>query len=254
MENIWFSALASTVLVSLISLIGIFILFFKTKNLHRLLLVLVNFSIGALLGNSFFHLIPEAYAHITSSSLVAWLIIGGFLIFFLIDQLLKSYHLHSVGKEKSVKTYGYLSLYADGIHNLTDGILIAVAWMTSTTLGFSTTLAIIMHETPQEISDFGILIKAGFSKKRALLYNFLAAATSVLGTVLTLWVGHQVKELTVYILPIAAGGFIYLGAGSLLPEVLKETNKRNFWIQFLFLFLGFLAMFYFSSNTTHYHH
>lgn len=159
-------ALVSTFVVSAISLIGVSLFALKSDKLQKILLLLVSFSVGALLGNSFFHLIPESYFHIENAKMTSWLILGGFMLFFIIEQLLHTHQTDHLTDSTKVKPYGYLSLYADGIHNFTDGILIGAAWMFSPELGLATTITVILHEIPQEISDFGILLKAGFSKKK----------------------------------------------------------------------------------------
>ena len=251
MESIWLYAIVCTVAVSLVSFSGLFLISLKAETLKGTLIFLICFAIGTLLGNTFFHLLPEAYFHISDTSLTAWFVSGGFLAFLLVDRLL---HAHSAKyTEKHIKTYGYLSLYADALHNLTDGILIAVAWMTSPELGVASTVAIMLHEIPQEISDFGILLRAGFSKKKALLYNFYSASTAVLGTVLTLWIGTEISHLSIYILPCAAGGFIYLAVAVLLPEVLKKSTNRNVWLYLLFILTGILLMYFFSATDGHSH-
>ncbi|MFV0390481.1 MAG: ZIP family metal transporter [Paludibacteraceae bacterium] len=253
MDKIWIYALISTLIVSVISLIGVLLFAINSKKLERFLLYLVSFSVGALLGNAFFHLIPESYFHIESAQWVSWLILGGFLLFFLIEQLLHNYQHSTEVDSTRTKPYGYLSLYADGIHNFTDGILIGAAWLFSPEMGIATTITVILHEIPQEISDFGILLRAGFSRKKALFYNFVVATFAILGTLITLWIGHEVEHLSTYVLPVAAGGFIYLAATSLLPEVLKHTNKRN-WIAYsLVVLLGMALMYYFSLHGGHHH-
>ncbi|WP_298651644.1 ZIP family metal transporter [uncultured Proteiniphilum sp.] len=258
MDHIGLYALLSTLVVSLLSFVGAFLFFIKTKTLQLILLLLICFSIGALLGNAFFHLIPESYFHLPSAHLASWLILAGFLLFFIIDQVLRVHtntepHTHTDSHASGIKPYGYLSLYADGIHNFTDGILIGAAWMVMPELGLATTLAIIMHEIPQEVSDIGILIRAGFSKRKALLFNFVIACAAILGTALTLWLGHHVGHLSTYILPVAAGGFIYLAAGSLLPEILKETAKRNLLLHLVVILSGLGLMYYLSLHSGHHH-
>ena len=248
MDKTWTFALISTVVVSLISFIGVFLLFVKQKSLSKILVLLMSFAVGALLGNSFFHLLPEAYCHLPTVWHTAWICIGGFLMFFIIEKI-----LHKTGENNQIKKFGYLSLYADGIHNFTDGILIAGAWMFSPEMGIATTIAILLHEIPQEISDFGILLKAGFSRKKALWYNFYSACAAIFGTMLTLWIGKQVSHLSIYVLPFAAGGFIYLATMSLLPEILKETNKRNYFLYISFILLGVFIMYYFSNIGGHAH-
>lgn len=252
MSSTWIFALLSTLIVSLISFSGVFMLSLKEDKLRKILIYLICFAVGALLGNTFFHLLPEAYFHIPNANLAAWICIGGFLSFFLIDQ---SLHTHTKSKDKKdeIKSYGYLSLYTDGLHNFTDGILIGAAWLFTPELGLATTIAIVLHEIPQEISDFGILLRAGFSRKRALMYNFIAACTAILGTLLTLMLGEHIQHLSVYILPIAAGGFIYLAAVSLLPEVLKEASKKNLIFHLFVILIGVVLMYYFSLHGGHSH-
>lgn len=254
MNLAWLYALLSTSVVSAISLIGISLFALKSDKLEKILLLLVSFSVGTLLGNAFFHLIPESYFHIESTPLTSWLILSGLLLFFAIEQLLHSHHAQPAGTASpKAEPYGYLSLYADGIHNFTDGILIGAAWLFSPELGVATTLAVVLHELPQEISDFGILLRAGFSKKRALIYNFIAASTAILGTIIALWLGHEMEHFSIYVLPVAAGGFIYLATASLLPEMLKSAEKRHWLYYGICMLLGMAMMYYFSLHGGHQH-
>jgi zinc and cadmium transporter len=145
-----------------------------------------------------------------------------------------------------------MSLMADGMHNFTDGILIGAGWLAGPEIGIATTLTVILHEIPQEISDFGILVHAGFTAKKALLLNFYAALTAVLGTIIILLLGNNVEELSHWILPVAAGGFIYLAGTDLMPELNKDRSKRNSLIQLLMIVIG-LALMYFISGSEHQH-
>lgn len=242
-------AILSACVVSAISLIGIFLLYFKTTKLNQILTLLICFTIGALLGNAFFQLIPEAYFHIESVATTSWLILGGFFIFFVVEQLLHIRH----NKAKSIKPYGYLSLYADGVHNFTDGILIGATWMFSPELGLTTTIGIILHEIPQEISDFGVLLRAGFSKKKALLFNFFSACTAILGTLMALWIGTELNHFSIFMLPLAAGGFIYLATNCLIPEILKNTTLSKLSVYVPFVILGLFFMYYLSLHNGHSH-
>lgn len=248
MLHTWLPALLSALVVSLISFAGVFLLSLRGGRLDKVLMYLVSFAVGALLGNALFHLLPEAYAHI-SSSWTAWLCAAGFLVFFLLEHLLQT---HPAG-HGAVKHYGYLSLYADAIHNFTDGILIAVAWLAGPEVGMATTVAIVLHEIPQEISDFGVLLQAGFTRRRALWYNFYSACTSIVGAVLTLWTGEWLGQLSTYVLPFAAGGFLYLAATSLLPEILKEDSRHRTWLYLLCIAAGVAAMACFAASGGHGH-
>jgi zinc and cadmium transporter len=239
----------STIVVSLLSFTGVFMLSLKAASLRKLLTYLICFAVGALLGNVFFHLIPEIFEHTHGDLTNAWLCILSFLAFFVIDQLL---HVHQK-TDTPIESYGYLSLYTDAVHNFTDGILIGAAWMVSPEMGFATTLAIVLHEIPQEISDFAVLIKAGFSRNNALLFNFIAACSAILGTVLTLLMGHHIRPLSTCILPVAAGGFIYLAAASLLPEVLRESTKKNLLLFLPVILAGIALMYIFTIYGGHTH-
>ena len=243
MNAIWVNALLSTLLVSLISITGIFFLVFKSNRLQSTVFILVSLAVGALLGNTFFHLIPESFESIDNEVLVAFLILTGILVFFIMEKFLHWHHSHDVEHlEPHPKSYGYISLFADGIHNFTDGILIAAGWMAGPEIGIATTLAVVIHEIPQEISDFGILVHAGFTPGKALWLNFYAALTAILGTIITLVIGTSVESLSRWVLPIAAGGFIYLAGTDLMPELNKERSWRKSLIQLVMIIAGLLLM------------
>jgi zinc and cadmium transporter len=252
MTNIWINAIASTMAVSLISITGIFFLALKTDKLQKIVFILVSIAVGALLGNVFFHLIPESFETIENKGLIAILTLSGILSFFVLEKFLHWHHGHDVGHmDQHPKSYGYISLFADGVHNFTDGILIAAGWMAGPEIGMATTLTVVLHEIPQEISDFGILIHAGFTAKRALWLNFYAALTAVLGTVITLMIGTKVQSLSHWVLPFAAGGFIYLAGTDLMPELNKEKSSLNSLVQLLMIIAGLALMYVFSGGHSH---
>jgi zinc and cadmium transporter len=253
MSNIWIGALSSTVIVSIISITGIFFLSLKTARLQKIVLVLVSFAVGALLGNVFFHLLPESFEMIESTTLIAVLVMAGILVFFIMEKFLHWHHGHRVEDvhHNRPKSYGYVSLFADGIHNFTDGILIAAGWMAGPEIGIATTLAVILHEIPQEISDFGILIHAGFTAKKAIWLNFYAALAAVLGTTITLMLGTSVESLATYVLPVAAGGFIYLAGTDLIPELNKDRSRLNSLIQLVMIIAGLLLMYFVMGDHSH---
>jgi zinc and cadmium transporter len=253
MSNIWIGSLSSTVIVSLISITGIFFLAMKTAKLQKIVFVLVSFAVGALLGNVFFHLLPESFEHIESTSTIAVLVMAGILLFFIMEKFLHWHHDHKIVdvNHHRPKSYGYISLFADGMHNFTDGILIAAGWMASPEIGIATTLAVILHEIPQEISDFGILIHAGFTAKKALWLNFYAALAAVLGNIITLLLGTSFESLSIYVLPVAAGGFIYLAGTDLMPELNKDRSKLNSLIQLVMIIAGLLLMYFVMGDHSH---
>jgi len=247
---IWIATLISSVLVSLVSFVGIAFLSIKQETFNRLMLWLICFAAGALLGNSFFHLIPETYHSINNLTLASGLIIGGFLFFLLIDQLLRNHAHHT--DNQNIHTFGYLNLYSDAIHHFTDGVLIAIAFMTSFEAGIAVSFAILLHEIPHELGDFGILIKAGFSRRKALIYNFLSGCTAIFGAILTLWIGSAIQNFSIYIIPIAAGGFLNIATMSLLPEIFRSSTRKNIAVYLIFICLGLLLMYLsFESTASH---
>ena len=223
----------------LVALAGALTLFFSKQKLNKVLLILVAFSIGALLGGACFHLIPEAYEGL-GFFLTIILTLTGILLFYLIEKLLYWHHCH---KEKccNVHPFNYLILYGDGLHNFIDGLIIASSFVVSTDFGILTSLLIISHELPQELGDFGVLIYGGFTKSKALIYNFLSQLTSVLGGILGFYF-LSIHNYAVYLLPFAAGGFLYIAINDLFPEVFKENNKHKKWINVAMIILGLLVL------------
>ncbi len=254
MLSTWIYALTSVTVVSLIALIGIVFIHLRVKKLQRIVSILVSFAVGALLGNAIFHLLPEAYETIENTSHVAILFLLGVLVLFVLEKFLHWQHDHSLeAKPPQIKTFGYISLFADGFHNFTYGILIGAAWLVSPEIGLATTIAIILHEVPQEISDYAILIHAGFSKKKALFVNFMAAISAIMGTLLILIIGTSIEDFSYYILPFAAGGFVYLACSDLIPELHKKNTTKSSLGQFGGIILGIILM-YLISLAGHHHH
>ena len=251
MENVWVGALGSTFLVSLLSFSGILLLAMRAKQLKQMVFVLVSFAVGALFGNTFFILIPESFHQISDTQMIGMLVISGLIVMFVLEKFIHWHHCHNVTHEHDTAPLGYISLITDSLHNFTDGVLIAAAWMASPEVGIATTLAVVVHEIPQEISDFGVLLHAGFSKKKALWLNFIAACSAILGGVLTLTLGSVSEKILVYILPFAAGGFIYLAGSDLIPELNRERSVKKSMIQFAAIIAGLVLMFYISLHHDH---
>lgn len=246
-------AVLSAVFVSLVALTGILFIVLSQKNLQKILFVLVSFAVGALFGNVFLILIPESFHLNIQPTTIGLLVILGLLIMFMLEKFILWRHDHDLSKIQNEAPLGYISLVTDALHNFFDGILIASAWIHSIEVGLATTLAVIIHEVPQEISDFGILIHAGFSKRRALFFNFLAAITAVLGVILTFWFSTSFENMSNFIIPIAAGGFIYLAGSDLIPELHREKSLRKSLIQFLSIIAGLLIMFFVTKMHPHEH-
>jgi zinc and cadmium transporter len=253
MLNVWMGALGSTLLVSLLSFSGILLLAMRARQLKQMVFILVSFAVGALFGNTFFMLIPESFALIENTQMIGLLIISGLVVMFTLEKFIHWHHCHNVSHEHDAAPLGYISLITDSLHNFTDGVLIAAAWMASPEVGIATTLAVVLHEIPQEISDFGVLLHAGFSKRKALFLNFFAACAAIIGAVVTILLGKLSEELIVFILPFAAGGFIYLAGSDLIPELHRESEVKKSLIQLGAILAGLVLMFYISLHHEHAH-
>lgn len=243
---IWLYSITSVIIVSLISLIGIITLFTTDKKLCELVSFLVGLATGALFGGAFLHMIPEAFKEISNETVASIFILLGIAMFFILEKFLHWHHEHHHhDKEDHIKPFGYLNLISDGIHNLIDGIIIAAAYMINIEVGIATTVAVLLHEIPQEIGDFGLLVHAGFSRSKALLLNLLSASLSLVGVIIVFIVGTSITSITAYILAIAAGGFIYIAGSDLVPELHKTNDFKSSMKQFLSIGLGIAIMFLF---------
>ena len=234
--------IASTMLISIFSLIGVFSLSIKESVLHKTLISFVAFSTGALLGGSFLHLLPEAL-NVLDASLVMRITLISFVSFFLIEKIIHWRHCHD--DECNVHSFGYVNLFGDAVHNFIDGMIIASSFLVSIPLGVSTSIALALHEIPQEIGDFGVLLHAGFSRKRALFLNLLVAITSVLGGIIGYLLSSRLEFIIPYSLPIASGGFIYIATSDLMPELIKEINLKKSLTSFVLFLLGVLTIYLF---------
>lgn len=231
--------LSATALVSLISLIGIFTLGIKTKIFDKILILLVGFAAGALIGGAFLHLLPEALEQ-WGANFVFFYVLVGFTLFFLMERYLYWRHCHDGVCD--VHTFTYLNLIGDGTHNFTDGLIIAASFMTDLKLGIITTLAVIFHEVPQEMGDFGILVYGGFSKPKALLFNFICAVTAILGAIIGYVLSSLTENISLFLISFTAGGFIYIAASDLIPELHKQKETKRANIAFIAFILGLIFM------------
>jgi zinc and cadmium transporter len=214
--------LVATVIISLISLVGVFTLILKKELLNKALLVLVALSTGALIGGAFLHLLPEAIAEKGADMAIFLYLLMGFSIFFVLEQFLHWRHQHTTAPK--VKPFSYLILVSDAVHNFIDGLVIAASFVTSLPLGIATTLAVSLHEIPQELGDFAVLVYGGFGTKRALLFNFISALTAILGGIIGYLASSIMQTSVVYLLPFAAGNFITGGVRNVLRRIGKEIE------------------------------
>lgn len=229
----------ATFIVSLISFVGVVTLALNDKILNKILLILIGLSAGALMGGAFLHLLPEAVEKSTGLNVYLFVLVG-FILFFLIEKVLHWRHCHK--GECDVHTFHYMNLVGDSIHNFIDGLIMAASFVVSIPLGITTTIAIATHEIPQEIGDFGVLLYGGFSKKRAIMLNFVVALTAVLGGIVGYFVSRFVENIVVFILPFAAGGFIYIAATDLVPEIRKELDMKKYMATLFVFICGILIM------------
>ena len=235
--NILLWILLATFIDSLVALAGIFTLGMKEKTLNKIIFVLVGFSAGTLLAGGMLHLLAESLETLSSFSSFIILIVG-FSVFFLMEKFLHWHHCHE-GGNCEVHPYTVLILLGDGLHNFIDGIVIGVSFLVNTEFGIITTLMIISHEIPQELGDFGVLLYGGMKKRKAIIYNFISQATCIIGGLMAFFIK---PDFVPFVLPFAAGGFIYISASDLIPELHKEVSVKKSVFSFIFFIFGIAFM------------
>lgn len=233
-------AFLSVLLVSFVSLIGLATLPLKAERLKKVLLLLVSFAAGALLGDVFIHLLPELSEDGFLLS-YSFIILGGIGFSFVVEKFIHWRHCHLPTTKEHTHPVAAMNLIGDGVHNFIDGVIIGASYLVSIPAGLATTLAVFLHEIPQEIGDFGVLLHAGYTRKKALLVNFLLALTSVLGAALVFFIG-TLEGIVPFLIAFAAGNFIYIAGSDLIPELHKEIGLRSAFYQFIALVVGALVM------------
>lgn len=227
-----------TLINGLLAFAGALVYFIFKKNINKILIVLVSFTTGALLGGAFFHFLPEAIKGLSIIQTTS-ITVAGFVTFLLIERLLHWHHCHKGNCEEHKFTY--LLLYGDGLHNFIDGLIIAGSFLISIPFGIVTSILILAHELPQEIGNFGVLLYGGLPFQRALLFNFLSQLTAVIGGLIGyFFLGAQ--NYTIYLLPFAAGSFIYIALADLVPEIFREKNLFNVIVNLLAIIVGLFIL------------
>ncbi len=258
-------------IIGCLSLIGLFMISMKENTLDKMLFILVAFATGTILATALFDLIPESLHHLeelntegagVAESLLFTFVIIGFVIFFIIERFIYWFHGHAHQKEEqfvcydgitagsdvaltrgsNIKNFALLNLMGDGLHNFLDGIIIMVAFLSGMRSGVIVTLAVLFHELPQEIGDFGILVYGGFTKKRALFFNFLSAMIALLGGLLALILSDTIEIFNLFFLAFSGGGFLYIATTELMPELLKEKNLKKSIIQAAIFICGLILI------------
>jgi zinc and cadmium transporter len=255
----------ATLIISLISFSGAILFVFNEKRVSRFLILFVALAAGTMLGTALFDLLPESiegfnnvqeehevelesdahdefghaentdleHEHHSELFLPSIFILFGIMFFYVIEKFIHWHHHHDLDCHKhSLST---LSLVGDGVHNLLDGMLIAASFLIDVNVGIAVTLAIALHEIPQEIGDLSILLHSGFSKGKALIWNFSSGAVSILGGVLTYYIGSSFLEYTYVLTSFAAGAFLYIALADIIPELNKKHSQSQIRITSLFL-------------------
>ena len=241
MHLVYIYSIISVVIVSLISLVGIFTIYMNDRKLKKILLYLVSFSAGALLGDVFIHLLPQIIESTGFTVKISLYVIFGIAFSFIIEKIIHWRHCH-VAEQSHIHPFSMVNLYGDTIHNFIDGIIIGASYLVNMQVGIATTVAVIMHEIPQEIGDFAVLLYGGTKKSKALFYNFLSSLSAVFGLLLALVTSSYIQAITDFLIPFAAGTFIYIAAADLIPELHKEVAIKKSIIQLALLLLGVIVM------------
>ena len=242
MLDVWVYTLVSVLIVSLISFVGVLTFSIRAEKLKKILIYMVSFSAGALFGGAFIHLLPEVIGEVGFSLNISVYIMLGIGFSFIIEKFVHWRHCHLPITKTHVHPFAIMNLVGDGVHNFIDGLIIGASYLVNIPVGIATTLAVILHEVPQEIGDFGVLLHGGFSKLKALFFNFITALTAVIGAIVALVMSSYVENITIFLIPFAAGTFIYIAGSDLIPEIHKEVEVKKSLLQFAAIVLGVLVM------------
>jgi zinc and cadmium transporter len=222
------------------------LLIFPEKVRKTLVPVLISYATGTLLGAAFLGMIPHAIEHTQASSILTTILIG-IVLFFLLEKLVIWRHCHN-GECEIHGVAGPLILFGDAFHNFVDGIVITAAFLINIPLGLATALAVIVHEVPQEIGDFAILLDSGYSRQKAFLYNLLSSLTTLLGAIISFFFLKASKTAVPYILAISAASFIYIAMADLIPALHQKISIKDSIRQFTLFLAGIGTILFFRLN------
>ena len=203
-----------------------------------MIFILVSLAVGSLFGDAFIHLIPESFEKFEAKVEASLYLLAGIFLFFILEKFLLWRHQHTLESSKPIHPVGYMNLLADGLHNLIDGMIIGASYLVSLPVGIATTTAVVFHEIPHELGNFFVLIYAGFTKTRALFLNFISGLFAILGTIISLLIGSELENFSRLMLPLAAGGFIYIAGSDLVPELNKESEVAKSAVQMVAIGIG----------------
>ena len=240
--SVWGATILAVLAVSAIAFVGIVVLVVQERLLLRIVPILVSFAVGALLGDALFHILPELAVDGGLTEGISWVMALSILFFFVLEKVIHLHHQLHAPEHRHVHPVVLTNLLGDGVHNFVDGAIIAGSFLVSTSLGIATTIAVALHEIPQEMGDLGVLVHAGLSPRRALAYNVASAITALLGAVIALLLAGAIDGIERPLLAISAGAFIYIAGSDLIPELHKGTSIRTGVVQFLGIAAGFAVM------------
>ncbi len=244
MLDSWLYAFASVTVISLLSFVGILPIIILRKELpDRIIHYLVSFSVGGFFGGAFFHLIPEATGESGFTLETSAYILTGIFFSYILEEFLMWRHSHTPTSDVHPKSLGYMNLFGDAFHNAIDGLIIGSAYLVSVPMGLATSLAVSLHELPQEIGDFAILLYPGFTVRRAVGYNFLSSLTAYIGLLIAFLLYSYQNAFTGFLLPFTAGNFIYIAGSDLIPEIQGETKFRNSIVKLVLILSGLLLLY-----------
>lgn len=243
MDN-FLAAIISTFVVSSISFIGIFLLLKKLKSDSFFITFLISFAAGALLGDVFIHLMPEYIETYSFSTEMTLFILLGILFMLTVEAIFHSQHEHNKESNDDRRPFlARLNLLGDGIHNFLDGIAIGVSFLISIEVGVLTTIAVILHEIPQELADTSVLIYSGWKRKKILFANFLIGLTSVFGVIVVMIGERLIEGIEIFLIPFAVGQFLYISLATLIPEIHRSSEKKRYIYSLIAFCFGILIMF-----------
>lgn len=240
--SIFLQTIIAVAIVSLISLVGAVFLVFGESKLKQILKYLVGFSTGAIFGDVFIHLLPSIVKSEGLTLNISLFILFGIVLGFVTEKIICWHHCHVPISSHHIHSFALMNMVGDVFHNFLDGMVIAASFLVSPDVGLATTTAVVFHEIPHEIGNFGILLHGGFSKQKALFYNFLTACVAVIGAILTLIFSDFVTGASISLSALAVGNFIYIAGSDLIPELHKDEDVKNGVIQLFFILAGIGVM------------
>lgn len=236
------AALLSVAVISALSALGYVLLALRESAGPRIIYLLVSLAVGVLFGDVFFHLLPDLFAVSGPGPLAPYLVLGGLLLFFVLEKFLRWRHCHLPEGQGHYHPMVGMTLAGDALHNGMDGLAVGAAYCLGPGVGLATTLAIFCHELPAELGRYGVLVSGGVPPKKALYYNFLSTLTSFAGTGVALLVAHFYTGFAAGVAGVTAGGFLYVAGSDLVPDLHHETVPGRSVLQLAFIAVGILSM------------